>query len=322
MTKLYLAPMEGLTYVEYRQAYHRYFPDFDLYFTPFAAPGRYHVRDFSTREKRDIDGESNAGMHLAVQLLTKDPDACASLIRELASAGYEEVNINLGCPSPTVTAKGRGAGMLKSPDALDAFLEDVFMQTEGAGIRISVKTRVGYESAQELPALMEVFNRYPLSQLIVHPRTGRQGYDGRPDLDAFACALSRSRCPVAYNGDIRTAQDFRNLKERFPDVPAVMLGRGVLADPWLPEKIRAAESGRPWDDPGEEARKAQLRSFHDAVFSNYLEAFDCKNGVVDRMKELWGWMGQALPGHEKELKAIRKARRLPDYRAAVRVLLS
>jgi tRNA-dihydrouridine synthase len=322
VTKLYLAPMEGLTYVEYRQAYHRCFPDFDQYFTPFAAPGRWHVSDFSTREKRDIDLESNAGMHLAVQLLTKDPDSCASLIRELASAGYEEVNINLGCPSPTVTAKGRGAGMLKDADALDAFLEDVFMETEGTDIRISAKTRVGYESAQELPALMEVFNRYPLSQLIVHPRTGKQGYDGKPDLDAFAYAASCSRCPVVYNGDIRTVGDFRKLKERFPDVQAVMIGRGVLANPWLPESLRAAEAGVPWEAPGEEEKKAQLRRLHDLVFSNYLEAFDCRNGVVDRMKELWGWMGQALPGHEKELKAIRKARRLPDYRAAVRVLLS
>lgn len=322
MTKLYLAPMEGLTYIEYRKAYHSCFPDFDQYFTPFAAPGRYHLSSFSTREKRDIDLADNAGMNLAVQLLTKDPDACASLVQELAQAGYQEVNINLGCPSPTVTSKGRGAGMLKDPDALDSFLEDVFMETEGTDIRISVKTRIGFESADELPALMKVFNRYPLAQIIVHPRTGKQGYDGKPDLEAFAYAFAESRCPAVYNGDIRTAEDFQRLKEQFPDLPAVMLGRGVLADPWLPEKLRAAQEGRTWVDPGEEARREQLRHFHDLVFANYLEAFDCKNGVVDRMKELWGWMGASVPGHEKEMKAIRKARRLPDYRAAVRVLLS
>jgi tRNA-dihydrouridine synthase len=322
LTKLYLAPMEGLTYVEYRQAWHQCFEDFDQYFTPFAAPGRWHLSDFSAREKRDIGLTANEGMNFAVQLLTKDPDAFASVGRELANAGYREVNINLGCPSPTVTAKGRGAGMLKDPDALNDFLEDVFMEMEGADIRISAKTRIGYDSAEELPALMDVFNRYPFAQIIVHPRTGRQGYTGKPDWDSFAYVISHSRNPVAYNGDIRTAEDFLALKKRFPDLQAVMLGRGALSDPWLPEKIRAAEKKEIWQDPGEDARRAKLRQFHDLVFENYLEAFDCKNGVVDRMKELWGWMGAALPGHEKDMKAIRKAKRLPEYRAAVRVLLS
>ena len=322
MTKLYLAPMEGLTYVEYRQAWHQCFDDYDEYFTPFAAPGRYHVSSFSTREKRDIDLTANAGMNLAVQLLSKDADAFASVGQELAQAGYTEVNINLGCPSPTVTSKGRGAGMLRDLDALDSFLEDVFMEMEGADIRISAKTRIGYDSAEELPELVKVFNRYPFAQIIVHPRTGKQGYTGKPDWNAFAYFLENSSSPVAYNGDIRTAEDFLALKKRFPSVEAVMLGRGALSDPWLMEKIRAAETGAPWQDPGEDARRRKLRQFHDLVFENYLEAFDCKNGVVDRMKELWGWMGEALPGHEKDMKAIRKAKRLPEYRAAVRVLLS
>lgn len=322
MSRLYLAPMEGLTYIEYRAAYHKCFADFDRYYTPFIAPGRYHLTTFSPREKRDVDKEANAGMDLAVQLLTKDAGAFASVARDMAAAGYTEVNLNLGCPSPTVTNKGRGAGMLRDVQALDAFFDEVFETLQGDPIRISVKSRIGYASAQELPKLMEVFNQYPISEIILHPRTGKQGYGGVPDRQAFQYAYENSRNPLAYNGDINTVEDYERLMASFPDVSGVMLGRGALKDPWLVEKIRAAERGEPYVNPSEEQKKARLRAFHAEVFACYEAAFDCKNGVVDRMKEFWTWLGASLPGHEKELKAIRKARRLPEYQAAVRVLLS
>ena len=306
----YFAPLEGNTGYVYRNVHYRFFPETDRYYTPFVAPN--HTLRFRTKEMDDIDPAHNAGVPLVPQVLSNRSQECLWAIRELAQMGYKEVNLNLGCPVPTVARKRRGSGMLKYTQELDAFLEEVFEGVEGPGTAVSVKTRLGTDSTEEAEGLIGIYNRYPISELTVHPRSQKDMYKGTPDYDAFAAVLCKSRIPIVYNGNIFTGEDRDRLLERFPQVRKIMAGRGVLADPAL---IRVLKGG-----PA--LQKAELRAFHDALLDAYKKTLPGTNVVIGRMKEFWHYTGTLFPEGEKLRKEIRKARDLGAYEAAVRVLMS
>lgn len=236
--ELYFAPMEGVTGYVYRNAHRAHFGGVDKYFSPFLSPNQNHR--FTSKEENDVLPEHNRGIHLVPQILTNRAEDFIWAAGEMKARGYGEVNLNLGCPSGTVTAKHKGSGFLALPDALDRFLDEVFQAVD---MEISVKTRVGSVSPDEFEALLEIFNRYPIKELTVHPRVRLDYYKNTPNLEAFALALERSRCPVCYNGDIFTTQRFHELCGRFSHLRAVMLGRGLVANPALGEML-AYESGR------------------------------------------------------------------------------
>ena len=240
--KLYFAPLEGITGYLYRNAHYDHFSGVDKYFTPFLSPNQN--RALNPKEIRDVLPENNKEIPLVPQILTNRGEFFLRAARELEERyGYEEVNLNLGCPSRTVTAKGKGAGFLAEREALDCFFQEVF---EKIRIRVSVKTRIGMDEPEEFRHLMKIFNKYPLHELIIHPRVQKDYYDNLPDWKAFGEAMRMSRNPVCYNGDIFTVEDFRRFRREFPEADKVMLGRGLLRNPLLAEEIRKEmeQSGR------------------------------------------------------------------------------
>ena len=324
--KFYLAPLEGITGYIYRNAQHDFFGEgIDKYFMPFLAP--HTKRSFNAKEKNDILPEHNVGMHAVPQILTNSAEDFLRIEKDLGAFGYRELNINLGCPSGTVVSKGRGAGFLALPEKLDQFLEEIFSKTEA---KISLKTRIGMEEPEEFFRLLEIYNKYPLEELIVHPRVQKELYRGKPHLETFRCAMEHSQNPLCYNGDLVSVKSYVNLladweKEQENDrakVTSVMVGRGVLKDPALIEKLAAYASGEAHgtDVRGESGvtDRKKLLAFHDRLVTDYQKEFSGDQNVLFKMKELWSYLIVQFPGKEKEAKAIRKAKRLEEYQAAVR----
>ena len=194
----------------YRKALHECFGGFDKYFIPFIRAKQN--LNFSGREKKDIDPENNHGMYAVPQILTRNADDFLRTASQLAGLGYREINLNLGCPSKTVVTKGCGAGFLDRPDELERFLNHIFANTD---LKISIKTRLGMDDAEEFEDLLEIYNRFPLEELIVHPRVQKDFYKNVPNLEAFEYAVQKSKNPLCYNGDIFSAEDFAKVQERF-----------------------------------------------------------------------------------------------------------
>ena len=301
--KIYLAPMEGVTTAEYRTVLRRHYPGASRYFTPFLVAN--HTHNFKKRERREL---LPVQADLVPQILTNRAEDLIWAARELSELGYTEINLNLGCPSATVVTKGKGAGMLADPEKLDRFFEEVFRERDLP--RISVKTRLGMCDPGEAAGLAAVFSRYPLSEIIIHARVREDFYENRPNLEAFRAMKEGVDVPVCYNGDVRTAEDLQRLQEEFPDLSAVMIGRGIIAAPWVLEELRGSICSEPAD------RRAVLRAFLDDLWDTYRASLTSDRDVLFRMKELWYYLGQSFPGKERALLDIRKARTKTEYQDA------
>jgi len=300
--KYYLAPMEGITGFIYRNSYGKFFNNIDKYFTPFIIPNK--SENLKTRELRDISPENNKGMNVVPQILTNDSEDFIATSRKLQQLGYKEVNLNLGCPSGTVVSKNRGSGFLAKREELDIFLDEIFKMED---IKISIKTRIGKDSPDEFYELIKIYNKYPIDELIIHPRTQKDFYGNNPNLEVFKDALSLSSNPVCYNGDIFTAGDHNKLIEAFPEVKAVMLGRGIIANPGLMNLIKNNTN----------MDKKVLKDFHDEILYKHIEVFNEDRNALMRMKELWGYMIYIFSDNKKYAKKIKKAQNLRDYNEAV-----
>ena len=292
------APMEGLTDRIFRRLHHRYFPGVDRYYMPFYSPTIH--RSLTPKEHRELPPAAEEDAPAVPQILTKHPEDflwAAGVCRDL---GYSEVNLNLGCPSGTVVAKGKGSGMLRDPEALDRFLEVVFQSTP---LPVSVKTRIGLERPEEFPAILAVFNRYPLARVIVHPRLRSQYYKGEVHLDVFACALEHSRNPLYYNGDIDSLSQAEALALRFPGIPGVMIGRGLLADPGMLCGCRDA---------------AVVQAFMDELLTEYTREFGSSRNAMFRLKEHWSYLRRSFPEDSRLWKQLRKTTDVSQYRDITR----
>ncbi len=307
--QFYLAPMEGLTGYVYRNAYHKYFPAADRYFTPFITN-----KKMSSRERNDILPEHNEGMTVIPQILTNQAEDFLSLTKELREYGYDTFNLNLGCPSGTVVAKRRGSGLLAWPNTLDAFLDEIFSSCD---CRISIKTRLGTTDTDEWEDLLTVYDKYPLEELIIHPRIQKDFYKFTPRMECYRTAYETSRCSLCYNGDIFSPDDFQNLCREFPDTEKVMLGRGVLQNPWLIGMLRSA------DPAGGEASapdKELLHAFCEDLCAGYARVISGDKNVLFKLKALWIYLGMSFTNPQKYLKKIKKANRLAEYEEAVDAL--
>lgn len=304
--QLYLAPIRGITDWVFRTIYPLHFEGIDLAVAPFIAT--VQGNRFTTKLLKDLLPENNRGLRVVPQLLGKTAEDFIPMARALYDLGYAGVNWNLGCPAPMVARKGRGSGLLPYPEKIEAFLDKVIPAIPN---RLSIKTRLGRENPEEIHALMAVFNRFPLSELILHPRTGSQMYTGATDLAIFAWCCEHCRHPLVFNGDIVDVRSFDHLHERFSGIHGWMIGRGVLANPFLPSEIKKqAPVG-----PSEKA--AIIKRFHDDLFVHYSRLFSGPAHLADRMKAVWQYLHRSFEDGEKLLKQIRKSHHAATYQKTV-----
>jgi tRNA-dihydrouridine synthase len=320
--KYYLAPMEGITTEIYRRAYHAYFRPMDKYFTPFLVP--HTKKGFNAKEKREISSENNQGMYTVPQILTNNAQDFLNTVKKLEVYGYQEVNLNLGCPSKTVASKYRGSGFLEKTEELDRFLDEIY---RGTDIKISIKTRIGRYAPEEFERILQIYNQYPVEELIIHPRVQQDYYKNHPNLDVFEEAVRDSRISLCYNGDINTAEDAEKIEERFPQVDKMMLGRGLIGDPQLAEKIEAhhnlaeTQSSDAAGHLSQAVDRSRIRKFHDQIYEDYQKVCSGDRNVLFKMKEIWSYLGNLFPEYKKELKQIRKAEKADRYEEAVNLIL-
>ena len=298
----YFAPMEGVSGYIYRNAYQKYFHNIDRYFTPFIAPKKNHA--MSSKEKNDVLPEHNVGMHVIPQILTNQAEYFLHTASVLSEMGYTEVNLNLGCPSSTVVSKKKGAGFLSEPDRLEHFLDDVTKGLERLNMKLSIKTRLGMRDVDEFADLLDLYNEFPLSELIIHPRLQTDLYNNTPNWEAFRQTVQTSTHRLCYNGDLFTLEAYQTFTEAFPEIDTVMFGRGILRNPCLIDQIQR----------GAKVDYHLIRMFHDDLLDGYTEAFSGDKPVLFKMKELWGHMLSLFPQGETFAKKIRKVERINEYK--------
>lgn len=297
--KYYMAPLEGITGHIYRTTYAKYFGGIDKYFSPFISPNQKKI--CRTREKKDILPENNAGLYLVPQIMTNQAEMFLQTVEYLQQFGYNEVNLNLGCPAATVVSRKKGSGFLTEPKKLESFLKEIY---EGTNVKISIKSRIGYESAEEFPILLSIFNQFPISELIVHPRTREDFYQNTPDMQAFSYAMDHSKNVLCYNGDIFNKEDYNHLMAQYPSLSSVMLGRGILQNPAVIASIKGEKL----------PKKETIQEFVTELYG--------ERPVLFKMKELWHYLIQSFDADEKIAKKIKKAQRISEYEITVKELFS
>lgn len=354
----YFAPLEGITGYIFRNTHHAFYPGVDRYYAPFISPAK--EGSMTPREKNDLTPEHNAGICVVPQVMTNKADLFIRAVQDLRELGYHEVNLNLGCPSGTVTAKGKGAGFLARPDELKQFFDKVFSCREIADMQISVKTRLGKNDPEEFRELLKIYNWYPISELTVHPRIQKDFYKGEVRMQYFDYAFLHSENPLVYNGDLCSIKDIADKKahidaimhpdgenerglmktageiernamqpdgEKNEKVTAMMLGRGLLKNPELIMRQKEAGERQQGKNDTVAGRTevsridyVRLKAFHDELYARYKEVMSPDKNVLYRMKELWAYLGDSFEGCEKQLKQIRKAEHYAEYDGAVTIL--
>ena len=287
--------MEGLTDSIYRRLHHKYFPGVDRYYMPFISPTIH--RSLTHKEDRELPLADSVPFTAVPQVLTKVSDDFLWAAAVCRDRGYDEVNLNIGCPSGTVVSKGKGSGMLRDPAALDKFLDEIFAASP---LPISVKTRLGLEKSEEFPAILEVLNRYPIKELTIHPRVRKQFYDGTVDMGLFDYAVKNSRNPLCYNGDILSLEQAEKLQEAYPEIQSMMIGRGLIADPGM-------LSGG--------TDKAALEGFMNELMAVYEVEFGGSRNAIFRLKENWGFLHDRFEGCDKLWKRLRKTTDAAEFKA-------
>ncbi|MFH1836513.1 MAG: tRNA-dihydrouridine synthase family protein [Candidatus Omnitrophota bacterium] len=303
-TILYMAPILGITGALYRNEYSRFFDGYDHAVTPFikSSKGRRSTL-------KDILPKNNdTSFKIIPQVLDKDPDDFVPLAKAIFDLGYDTLNWNLGCPLAMVRNKGRGSGMLPLADDIVKFLDKVVPEIPN---HLSIKVRLGSESPRDLARLLPRLNDIPLKEIIIHPRTGKQMYEGDANLDAFQEALSLTKHPIVYNGDIKSVKTFKALSKRFPEISRWMIGRGGVTDPFLPEEIKALTHCT------YKEKLDRFLSFHNAVFTAYQKKLSGSAHLIGKMKEVWRYWAEAFEGGDKVFYKITRTRTADSYISTV-----
>ena len=293
--RYYFAPMEGLTDSIFRRLHHKYFPGVDRYYMPFLSPTIH--RTLTHKEDRELPMADSVEFAAVPQVLTKVSEDFLWAAKVCSDRGYDEVNLNIGCPSGTVVSKGKGSGMLRDVNALDKFLEEIFAASP---LPISVKTRLGMEDPEEFPAILEVLNRYPIKELTIHPRVRKQFYDGSVHMEMFDYAVEHSTNPLCYNGDILSREQALAIGNRYPQVRSVMIGRGLIADPGM---LCGGTD------------MAALEGFLTELLSVYEVEFGGSRNAMFRMKENWGFLHSRFAGSDKLWKQLRKTTDMSEFKS-------
>ncbi len=303
---LILAPIRGVTDCHFRRLFNLYFPGFDSALAPFINPQR--SSHYQPKQLKDLLPEANTHFPVVPQLLHTDADDFLFLASRLHDLGYKEINWNLGCPAPMVTKKKRGSGLLPYPDEILRFLDKVIPKLT---VRLSIKTRLGLESPKELLTLLPKLNKYPLSEIIIHGRLGKQAYKGSTDRTGFAQCAEKTNHTIVYNGDITSLNEFNKLQNRFPQINRWMIGRGVLQNPFLAGEIAGEKTTESFQ---------QLQFFHNDLYSCYRELLSGQAHLLGRMKQLWFYLSAMFPPQKKTWKKIKKCNTEQHYQGIIDAL--
>lgn len=311
---IYFAPLEDVSGYVFRNLFNSMFSGVDRYYAPFISAvekGRNHKR----REIEDVLPENNTGIRLIPQILTNSAECFLNTAGILYDMGYREINFNLGCPSKDVVSGGRGSGFLDKPEKLERFFDEIFkgLKETGQDIKVSVKSRIGRRDTENIDKLIGIFNSYPFSEVIIHPRLGKDFYRGVPDMASFRRFYEGLKAPVIYNGDILTIDDIKSIKEEYPALKAVMIGRGFMRDPALAREYKG----------GEKLSLSELRTFTGELYSKYREKLHTDKYALDKMKELWGWLKEnpLFDDRKRLVRGILRSWNNEEYESAVRLAL-
>jgi tRNA-dihydrouridine synthase len=307
--KLYIAPVRGITDMIYRNAFAECFDGIDVAMTPFLT-----VIKGNQLKKLQLDElrPENNSLPIIPQIIGKSANNFLTLSDTLYDIGIEEINWNLGCPHPTMTKKRQGSGLLPHPDLIELFLKKVCSKIK---TKLSVKVRLGLESPDELERLIPIFNQFPIVELTIHPRLGKQMYKGEVNLDGFGTALALSKLPVVYNGDIFNKADFERISSRFPQINKFMLGRGLFANPFLAEEIKGS------DQQSDEERIKRLKAFHNELLKRYRHRLSGDAHLIRKMCEHWQYLAESFPNGKQFYKKLKKAKTLSDFEELVDKLI-
>ena len=314
MTKIYMAPMEGVTTYVFRNVFDKYYGGIDKYYTPFVASSK-----LKGREKSEVSRETNQCSNLIPQILANNEKTFMSIVGQLKNMGYEEVNLNIGCPSKTVTVKGRGAGMLYDLMSLERFLDVIFDKCD---LEISIKSRIGVSSLNEWEDILKVYRKFPIKELIIHTRLLDEMYTGKGHVDSFKLAQDMLTIPLCYNGEIKDEESFSNLKKECPDIESVMLGRGLVSDIMLAEKLKKVDTDSIKDSSNMILSDKRFIDFHRELLEEYIKVMPGEVPVLFKMKELWAFWKETYNLDDRDLKEIRKAKSISQYESIAGRMIS
>ena len=305
MIKYYMAPLEGITTYIFRRTHRKYFPVMDKYFTPFLVSPNLNCKEIN-----EIHPDNNKDINLVPQILTHQSGEFLEIAKSVSEYGYKTVNLNIGCPAGTVVSKGRGAGMLSDPDRLDKFLYEIY---DKCPLDISVKTRIGIFDTCEWEDILQVFSKYKMQELIIHPRLQKELYKGTPHIEEFLLACDSLDIPLCYNGDINKPADTEKLfklTEGENSFDAIMIGRGLIKNPALMCLI----NGTPVPD------KKTFKNYIEDLLEEYRENMSSDKPALCKMIEIWTYLESSFTNPEKYMKQIKKSRSVAEYRVAVNAL--
>ena len=314
--RLSLGPFQGITDAPFRNVFKRHFGGIDKFYTPFFT-GIHKEEHAKNLQGEEIDPRCNDVETLTPQILSTDAEEILRFAKQCKELGYKEINLNMGCPFPRVANKKRGCGLLPYPDKVDAMLEGVFEHI--GDMKFSIKCRLGYFSPDEIDAIIPIFNKFPLSELIIHPRIGKQLYKGEADVERFAALIPYINAPLVYNGDIFSVEIFDRIQSVIAGndpqsstlIDHFMLGRGILANPFLAEQIADVCPPQPND------KTERLHAYVLDLYEDRLHHAGGSPKVLGRMKELWSYLMYSFEEPQVVWRKIKKINALKEYEEAV-----
>lgn len=305
------SPLQGFTDFRFRNGLNQYFGGIDTYYAPYIRlNGKFKIKP---AYQRDLLIKNNTVTELIPQIMTNDADEFLFVAKYVQSLGYNELNWNLGCPYPMVTKRGMGSGLICETEKINDILNKVHSESD---ILVSMKMRLGYENPEEILNALPILDNYPLKNIAIHARLGKQLYKGGVDLEGFQKALDTTKHLLYYNGDITSVEAFNKVRERFPSITHFMIGRGLIADPFLPSMIKNNTTEYP------ENRLEIFGKFHDTLYHQYSEYLSGDKHTLLKMTSFWEYFAQTFELPQKTFKKIKKAKNVPAYENAVREILT
>jgi tRNA-dihydrouridine synthase B len=306
-TTLLSSPLQGFTDFRFRNAFHKHFGGIDTFYSPYIKlNGKLVVKG---SYERDILPENNSSLVVIPQIITNDAEEFLFVAKYVQQFGYKELNWNLGCPYPMVAKCGMGSGLIKNTDQIEHILKRVHNETD---IIVSMKMRMGYENPTEILDVFPILEQYPIKNITIHARIGKQLYKGGVDLDSFQKCLDTSKQKIYYNGDITSVTKFKELQERFPSIDHWMIGRGLIADPFLPSMIKNNTTEYPKN------RFEIFEAFHDEIYREYDAYLQGPTPIRMKMLGFWEYFSESFSNPQKTFKKIKKAGNSKNYEAAVK----